>query len=290
MNKRFILNVLLPSIVGAAVIMCVIIFIAERRRASLLEQPEFSPPPITTQYTEPEDTTSPPPPANSLTAEDFTLGENGYLTCTAAESLLGVDVSEYQGDIDWQEVKDAGIDFAIIRVGFRGYGEAGKIVEDENARYNLQSALDAGLQVGAYFFSQATSTREAVQEAQFALGVLQGYDVTMPVVFDWEYVGDYARTADTDPETVTACAKAFCDTVALAGYEPMFYSNQNLGDTHFDLYALSDYPMWLAMYDRDMDYPHRLYMWQYTASGQVPGIEGDVDLNLYMMLDEKSAD
>ena len=87
---------------------------------------------------------------------------------------------------------------------------------------------------------------------------------------------------------VTACATAYCEVISLAGYQPMFYSNQNLSDTHFNLHSLAKYPMWLAMYDMDMTYPHRLFMWQYTCSGSVPGIEGDVDMNIFLPLDESA--
>lgn len=281
MNKRMLYHICLPAIVGIAVLILSVIFITGRSK--MPEEPAPTTlPPTEESTTLPPETTTEPPPANSYTADDFATDENGFLTCITAPYMQGVDVSEYQGDIDWEAVRDAGIEFAIIRVGFRGYGEAGRLVEDETARVNLQNALDAGLKVGAYFFSQATNTREAIQEAQFALSILQGYQIEMPVVFDWEYVGEDARTAQTDAETVTACTLAFCETVALAGYKPMFYSNQNLTDSHFDLHSLTEYPMWLAMYDTHMDYPHRLYMWQYTSEGKIPGIEGTVDLNIYL--------
>ena len=209
--------------------------------------------------------------------------EDGFIRCSSSEvSRVGIDVSSHQGQIDWAQVRDAGVEFAIIRVGFRGYGETGKLVEDEYARANLEGALAAGLKVGAYFFSQATNTWEALEEVRLTLSVIRDFPIEMPVVFDWEYLGEYARTATTDQETVTACTAAFCNAISLAGYQPMFYSNQNLGETHFDLAALSDYPMWLAMYNTEMDYPHRLYMWQYTSDGSVPGIDGPVDLNLYL--------
>lgn len=283
MNRRMLYNTLLPLGAVLLILILVMIFVLNASAPSVPEPTAETTVPTTaapTETTEPP--AAPPPPPNIYSAADFAEDESGYLTCLTAQSMVGVDVSEHQGEIDWQAVAGAGIDFAIIRVGFRGYGETGKMVEDENAKTNIQNALDAGLKVGVYFFSQATSPREAISEAQMTLNVIQGFPIEMPVVFDWEYVGDYARTAETDAETVTACAQAFCNTIALAGYQPMFYSNQNLSESHFDLNALSDYPMWLAMYDTRMTYPHRLFMWQYTSDGTVPGIEGTVDLNLYL--------
>lgn len=221
----------------------------------------------------------PIPPANPYGPGDFRF-ENGYLTCTAGESLLGVDVSEHQGEIDWQQVADAGIEFAIIRVGFRGYG-SGKLVADELAIANIEGARAAGLKVGGYFYSQAISVEEAVAEAEFAMELLEGHSLDMPLVYDWEYVSSDARTGSMDPDTVTACTAAFCDAVRAGGYTPMYYSNLDLAGSLFQLSQLQDYPFWLAMYSDQMTYLYKIGMWQYTASGSVPGITGGVDLNLY---------
>lgn len=230
--------------------------------------------------TEPEeDSGEPELPANPYGPGDFRF-EDGYLTCTAGESLLGVDVSEHQGEIDWQQVADAGIEFAIIRVGFRGYG-SGKLVADEMAVANIEGAQAAGLKVGAYFYSQAISVEEAIAEAEFAMEILAGYTLDMPLVYDWEYVSADARTGSTDSDTVTACTAAFCDTVRDGGYTPMYYSNLDLAGSLFQLSELRDYPFWLAMYSDQMTYLYKISMWQYTASGTVPGIDGGVDLNLY---------
>ena len=219
------------------------------------------------------------PDANPYGPGDFSF-ENGYLTCTAGESLLGVDVSEHQGQIDWEQVAQAGVAFAIIRVGFRGYG-SGKLVADELAAANIEAAQAAGLKVGAYFYSQAISEEEAVEEARFAMEILEGYTLDMPLVYDWEYVSEDARTGTVDAETVTACTAAFCDTVKAGGYTPMFYFNLHLADSLFLLPELTEYPFWLAMYSDQMTYLYKIGMWQYTSSGTVPGIEGGVDINLY---------
>ena len=217
---------------------------------------------------------------NPYGPEDFQQ-KDGFLTCLAGESVLGIDVSSFQGEIDWQAVADAGIDFVMIRVGGRGYGAEGVLYTDEQAQANYSGAKAAGLQVGGYFFSQAVSVEEAIEEAAYALRQIKDWELDMPLVFDWEYLGEQARTADVDKRTLTDCTLAFCKTVALAGYEPMIYFNPNQSDNHIYLEELTDYRGWLAMYTQQMTYPYRVDMWQYTNAGSVPGIEGPVDINLY---------
>jgi len=196
--------------------------------------------------------------------------------------LAGVDVSFYQEDIDWHQVKASGIDFAIIRVGFRGYGPSGLMAEDSCFRRNIAGALEAGLQVGVYFFSQAVNVWEAREEANFVLDAIRGYDVTFPVVFDWERITNNAsaRTNGLPGSTMTLCAQAFCDAVAQAGYTPVIYFNQDAGYLDYDLDLLKDYDFWLAEYRSVPTFYYHFDLWQYTAKGRVPGIEGDVDLNL----------
>jgi len=197
-------------------------------------------------------------------------------------ALTGVDVSFYQKDIDWNQVKASGIDFAILRVGFRGYGPSGLISEDACFRQNITGALEAGLQVGVYFFSQAVNVWEAREEANFVLSAIEGYDVTFPVVFDWERIASNssARTNGMPGSTMTLCAQAFCDAVAQAGYTPMVYFNQDAGYLDYDLDLLKNYGFWLAEYRSAPTFYYDFDLWQYTAKGRVPGIEGDVDLNL----------
>lgn len=221
------------------------------------------------------------PEPNPYLPEDFVYDEKGYLTCTVADSRLGIDVSEHQGQIDWQAVKEAGVEFAIIRLGYRGYSE-GVLHEDAYARENLEDARAAGLEIGAYFYSQAVSVEEARQEARLALKILGGTELTFPLVYDWEYVNEEARTAAVDARTLTDCTLMFCRTVEKNGYDAMIYFNQDLGGRMFLLEELTDYPFWLAMYDDQMTYPYRVKLWQYTPFGRVPGIETDVDLNLYL--------
>lgn len=217
---------------------------------------------------------------NPYGPEDFAL-ENGFLTCLAGESVLGIDVSSFQGEIDWKAVADAGVKFVMIRIGGRGYGAEGKLYTDDLAQANYEGAKAAGLQVGGYFFSQAVSVEEAIEEAGFALGQIKNWELTMPVVFDWEYLGGDARTANVDKRTMTDCTLAFCRTVELAGHEAMIYFNPNQSENHVYLEELTDYRGWLALYTDQMTYPHRVDMWQYTNEGSVPGVDGPVDINLY---------
>ena len=203
---------------------------------------------------------------------------------TAVRSMTGVDVSVYQEEIDWKQVKASGVDFAMIRVGFRGYGPSGIVSEDSRFRDNITGALDAGLQVGVYFFSQATNVWEAQEEANFVLSTIKDYDVTFPVVFDWERITNAsARTDGLPGGTITLCARTFCDTVAQAGYSPMVYFNLDLGYLGYDLNQLKDYGFWLAEYRTTPTFFYNFDMWQYTAKGSVPGIKGNVDLNLYLV-------
>ena len=161
-------------------------------------------------------------PTNPYGPEDFRVEENGYITCLTGEARQGIDVSEWQGDIDWQQVKDGGIEFAIIRLGYRR-SETGELSTDEKALANLQGAAEAGIPTGAYFFSQAVTTQEALEEAEYALSLLEGYTLTYPLIYDWEYLGEDARTADVDARTLTDCIKTFCGRVEEAGFQSMIY-------------------------------------------------------------------
>ena len=221
-------------------------------------------------------------PTNPYGPEDFRVEENGYITCLTGEARQGIDVSEWQGDIDWQQVKDGGIEFAIIRLGYRR-SETGELSTDEKALANLQGAAEAGIPTGAYFFSQAVTTQEALEEAEYALSLLEGYTLTYPLIYDWEYLGEDARTADVDARTLTDCIKIFCGRVEEAGFQSMIYFNPHFHENEvLYLEELTDYHFWLAMYDTQMDYPYQIDMWQYSCTGSVPGITGDVDLNLYL--------
>lgn len=240
--------------------------------------------PMTTEETEDTEDllpTLPPPEANPYGRNDFQFNEYNYLTCLAGDSVNGVDVSAYQKDIDWEQVSRSGIEFAIIRVGFRGYGKAGRLVEDEYYKQNIEGALAAGLDVGVYMFSQAVTVEEAEEEAAFILERIRDYEITMPVVYDWEQVdAEDARTNDMDARTLTDCTLRFCHIVEEAGYEPMIYFNRNQGSRLLYLEELTRYPFWLAAYTDRMPYPYLIEIWQYTDRGRVPGIEGRADVNV----------
>lgn len=224
-------------------------------------------------------------PKHDYNWENIKVSENGlkYYTENGKKvSFEGVDVSSHQKDIDWAKVKAAGIDFAIIRVGFRGYG-TGAIVLDEYFTKNMDGALAAGLKVGVYFFSQAINEAEAIEEANVVIEQLKKYKskITYPVVYDAEDItNDTARTDNLLGEQITSNCIAFCEKIKDAGYTPMIYANKRWFLTRLDLTRLTDYDMWHAAYVDAPDTPYMYTMWQYSASGKVAGITGSVDLNI----------
>ena len=228
--------------------------------------------------------TLPPPEANPIGLGDFAM-EGDYLSCLTTPSVLGIDVSFWQGNIDWQQVKQAGVEFAMIRAGWRG-SEQGLLSVDDYAQANYAGATNAGLQVGVYFFSQAISVEEAEEEARYLLDIIKNWNVEMPVVFDWEYVSADSRTGNIDARTLTDCTKAFCEVIKDAGYTPMVYFSANQSFDGIYLEELTDYQFWLAQYNTVLNYPYKIEMWQYTDAGSVPGISGNVDINLYFPWEE----
>ncbi|MDO5560048.1 MAG: glycoside hydrolase family 25 protein [Oscillospiraceae bacterium] len=204
--------------------------------------------------------------------------ENGDVS-----SQLGIDVSYAQKEIDWKKVKESGIDFAMIRVGYRGYTE-GKLNLDEYFDINAKKADEAGIGVGAYFFSQAINVEEAKEEARFVADKIKDYNITYPVAFDWEDITHTdARTDFIDGQTLTDIANTFCTDISEAGYTPIIYSSLNLLREHFDRYdrtQMLDKMFWLAEYKDKPEYEYQFSMWQYTDSGKVKGINNFVDLNI----------
>ena len=234
----------------------------------------------TSSETEPENPTI-PPDRNPYNRYDFQYNRNNYLLLQNVDSSPGVDVSAHQGPIDWQAVKNSGIEFAIIRLGYRGYG-SGKLVEDEYAKKNLKEAKEAGLRIGAYFFSQALNIKETDEEIQFMLNMLAGVDLDMPIVLDWEIPAEDARTKNMDARTLTDIRLHFCGQMKKMGFQPMVYFNWHQSENLYYLSELEDYPFWLALYQDRMTYPWKVEMWQWTSSGKVPGIQGNVDINVFM--------
>ena len=200
-----------------------------------------------------------------------------------AKTLTGIDVSEHQYDIDWKKVAADGIDFAMIRVGYRG-STAGGLYLDEYFEKNITGAHNAGIPVGVYFYSQAVTPEEAREEADFVLENIRGRHVTFPVVFDWEIVGgSEARTYAVSRRELCDCTRAFCDAVSEAGYDPMIYFTRYLAYRKYILRNLADYGFWYAEYEPQPRIAFDFDIWQYSETGEVDGIEGKVDLNLYFV-------
>ena len=224
-------------------------------------------------------------PANELT-EEFFSSSSGRIEYTGSDYdvLRGVDVSEHQLDIDWKQVAASGVDYAYIRVGWRGYTEGG-LFEDVYFERNIQGALDAGLHVGVYMFSQAVTVQEAIEEADFVLERIGKYNVTLPVVCEWEKIETAeARSHGLTMELRTDCARAFCETVKSAGYVPCVYFNRNLGYYGYDLTRLTDYEFWFSL--PESGFPNFYYacdMWQYSFTETVPGIAEPTDMNLWFI-------
>ena len=204
-----------------------------------------------------------------------------YYNDPAYETAIGIDVSSHQGEIDWERVAASGVEFAMIRLGYRGYGSEGTLNLDPYFEQNLAGARAAGLKVGIYFFSQAITVEEAYEEAAFVLEHLDGEELDYPLAYDWEPIsGVGARTDGLDSVTLTDCALTFCHMAELAGYTPMVYYNNPVGYGRYDLSRLTDYDVWFAQYASrpTMYYDYRI--WQYTSSGTVPGIDTRVDMNI----------
>lgn len=200
----------------------------------------------------------------------------------------GIDVSKYNGDINWDKAKKDGVDFVIVRVGYRGYGKSGTLCTDPNYKANIEGALAAGIKVGVYYFTEALTTDEACEEAKFCLSKIKDYNITLPVAIDYEYPTDGKNpigrmyNAKLTKAEATANVKAFCAAVKKAGYTPLVYANKS------DLSSLingktigNTYKVWLANYTTKTTYANSYEYWQYTSSGKVNGITGKVDCNFW---------
>ena len=216
---------------------------------------------------------------SDFTQDDFTTNADGLpeYTGDAYDTRLGVDVSFYQGEIDWEAVAADGVEFAMIRCGYRG-SESGTIVVDEQFENNIEGALAAGLDVGVYFFSQSTGAIEAAEEANFVLDLISGYDVTMPVAFDWEPL-EGSRAEDIDRSELTASAVVFCEMVKDAGYTPCVYLYRYTGYYEYMMERLADYELWVGALGSWPDFYYRHMLWQFSMTGRVDGIDADVDLD-----------
>ena len=223
---------------------------------------------------------------NPYDDDNFYTNKNGFIEYKHNGkniSTVGIDVSYAQGDIDWTKVKNAGVDFAMIRCGGRGYGTKGILYTDEKFKQNIEGATSAGIKVGVYFYSQAITAKEAKEEADYTLKLIKDYNIQYPVAYDWEhYENEEARTDELDRETLTNCAKTYCSEIEKSGYIPVIYANRSLLYYEYDLAKINNYEVWLASYEDLPDYYYEFGMWQYSTDGTIDGIEGTVDLNVCM--------
>lgn len=231
------------------------------------------------------------PAANKYDLDKYLTKDGQKLSYTSdkVNSSFGIDVSKYQGDIDWTKVKEAGVDFAMLRVAARGY-ESGALNIDDKFVANITGATTNGLKVGVYVFSQAINEIEAVEEANFAVAGVMNYNIAYPIAIDIEEVSDTVTRIDKlDVATRTKNVKAFCDTVKNYGFKPVIYASRDYLIKMLDMDALAEYDIWLRDTEgrsdviTDMestDFPYRFTMWQYNDKGTINGITGAVDLNI----------
>ena len=215
--------------------------------------------------------------ANAVADADET--EIQKLQKSTANSRVGIDVSKWNGDIDWDRVKNAGVEFAIIRAGYRG-STTGGLVEDSCFAANMRGAAASGMPVGVYFFTQAVNEVEAVEEASAVLELIREYELEYPVFIDTEGAGGNGRADNLDPETRTLVCEAFCRTIANAGYTAGVYASRNWYNNNLHTQKLENYCIWLAEYRSAPLYQGYYHMWQYTSKGAVDGIAGNVDMNI----------
>ena len=203
-----------------------------------------------------------------------------YVVDGENHGVKGIDVSSYQGDIDWRQVRNDGVRYAFIRLGYRGYG-TGVMMTDEYFEKNYEEAREAGVKVGVYFYSQAVSIAEAKEEADYVLDVLDGRELDFPIAFDIEGAPNAsARTAGMTPAMTTAVVNAFCKRVEAEGYDTILYTYTRYLFNNMEIANLQNHKLWIAQYYKVPFYPYRFQIWQYSSKGKVNGINGDVDLNI----------
>ena len=207
----------------------------------------------------------------------YNFGSDGAIQTTVNGSKFGIDISRHNGKIDWNAVKSSGVDYVIIRCGYRG-SSSGALITDQNFQSNIKGATAAGLKVGIYVFSQAINEVEAVKEASLAVSLAKGYKLTYPIFIDTESSG--GRADKIDVATRTAVVNAFCQTVQSAGYQAGIYASKSWFEQKLNMEAVGNYRIWLAQYAAAPTYSGRYDMWQYSSKGTISGINGRVDLNL----------
>ena len=214
---------------------------------------------------------------SSVAAEKITA-EEAVEKYENSGTSIGIDVSKWQGYIDWKKVKDSGIEFAMIRIGYRG-SSVGNIVMDPYFYQNIKGAIANGIYVGIYFFSMATTEEEAIQEAAWTVEIIKKYKITYPVAYDFESFGQ-GRVAEVSKEQMNNNAVAFLNYIKSSGYDAMMYGSKSAFNTRWTMSKFSNFKVWLAHYTENTDYSGRYNMWQYTSKGSVEGINGNVDMNI----------
>ena len=222
---------------------------------------------------------------NKVTGEQVIQGAkynfNSDGSLNSGSGHMGIDVSKWNGNIDWKAVKNSGVSYVIIRCGYRG-STTGALIEDPKFKSNIQGAQNAGLKVGVYFFTQAVNEVEAVEEASMALSLIRGYNITYPVFLDVE--ASHGRGDTIDAATRTKVCRAFCQTIQNSGYKAGIYANKTWFTSYMDAPSLTGYKIWLAQYAATPTYTKTRYdMWQYSSKGSVAGIGGNVDMNISYM-------
>lgn len=212
---------------------------------------------------------------HTLETGEITYSENNKVV-----SHKGIDVSRYQGTVDFSKVRSAGVEYAMIRCGYRSYG-SGVLTEDSTFKANIENALSNQLDVGVYFFTQAVTTDEAKEEADYVLSLIRPYNIRYPVVLDVEEIyNDTYRQENLSKEELTDVVITFCDQIKNAGYTPMIYGNLKCFIGMLDLQRLENYEKWFAYYGEEPYFPYEISMWQYTDTGTIDGISGNVDFNI----------
>ncbi|MBR1523857.1 MAG: glycoside hydrolase family 25 protein [Lachnospiraceae bacterium] len=225
-------------------------------------------------------------PKNELIEDNFTMVSGNRLTYSQGGrnvSHFGIDVSKYNGTVSWNSVKKEGVEYALLRVGARGYS-TGNIVLDENFKANLEGCKANGIDVGVYFFSQAINTNEAIEEASYCIASLSGNSIRYPIIFDSEkIVNDSYRTENLTSAELTSIFKAFAEVVKAYGYTPMFAGTKEQLVKHVDLQSMDGYDIWLLDTGEKTDYPYRYCIRQYSDKGRISGINGEVNLDICLI-------
>lgn len=208
--------------------------------------------------------------------------ESNVIRLEEGASVFGIDVSKWNKTIDWKKAKEAGVEFAIIRLGYRG-SSTGALVEDPYFKKNIEGALDAGVRVGVYFFTQAVTPVEAVEEASMVLTLCKDYKVSFPMYIDTEGAGGNGRADNLSVEDRTAVVKAFCETIENEGHTAGIYASKHWFEKRLHTEELSAYQIWLAQYSREATYEGEYGMWQYTSAGKIDGIDTLVDFDVSYM-------